>query len=89
LANSSDESRPQDRCTFVHSQESHTRIEEERAQVLKIRVAGLAVSLDDFSAGVEQSLSDPLGRAWNRDLSVVLSYADRLLNARARGRIRR
>lgn len=28
----------------------------------KIRVAGFAVSLDGFSAGVEQSLSDPLGK---------------------------
>src|ERR1700676_3026734 len=55
LASSSGESRPLDRCTFVHSQESHhkkviTRIEEERAQMSKIRVAGFAVSLDGFSA---------------------------------------
>jgi dihydrofolate reductase len=28
----------------------------------KIRVAGFAVSLDGFSAGVEQSLNDPLGK---------------------------
>ncbi len=28
----------------------------------KVRVAGFAVSLDGFSAGVEQSLSDPLGK---------------------------
>lgn len=28
----------------------------------KVRVAGLGVSLDGFSAGIEQSLSDPLGK---------------------------
>jgi dihydrofolate reductase len=28
----------------------------------KVRVAGFAVSLDGFSAGIEQSLSDPLGK---------------------------
>ena len=28
----------------------------------KVRVAGLSVSLDGFSAGIEQSLSDPLGK---------------------------
>src|ERR1700728_3762704 len=28
----------------------------------KVRVAGFSVSLDGFSAGIEQSLSDPLGR---------------------------
>ena len=28
----------------------------------KVRVAGFGVSLDSFSAGVEQSLSDPLGK---------------------------
>jgi hypothetical protein len=28
----------------------------------KVRVVGSSVSLDDFSAGVEQSLSDPLGK---------------------------
>ena len=28
----------------------------------KIRVAGFAVSLDGFSAGVKQSLTDPLGK---------------------------
>jgi dihydrofolate reductase len=39
-----------------------TRIEEERAQMSRTRVAGFAVSLDGFSAGVEQSLSDPLGK---------------------------
>jgi dihydrofolate reductase len=39
-----------------------TRIEEERAQMSKIRVAGFAVSLDGFSARVEQSLGDPLGK---------------------------
>src|SRR4029077_18137958 len=28
----------------------------------KVRVAGFGVSLDGFSAGIEQSLSDPLGK---------------------------
>ena len=28
----------------------------------KLRVAGFSVSLDGFGAGVEQSLSDPLGK---------------------------
>ena len=28
----------------------------------KVRVAGFSVSLDGFSAGIEQSLSDPLGK---------------------------
>ena len=28
----------------------------------KVRVAGFGVSLDGFSAGVEQSLNDPLGK---------------------------
>jgi hypothetical protein len=28
----------------------------------KVRVAGFSVSLDRFSAGIEQSLDDPLGK---------------------------
>jgi hypothetical protein len=28
----------------------------------KVRVAGFGVSLDGFSAGIEQSLDDPLGK---------------------------
>ena len=28
----------------------------------KVRIAGFGVSLDGFSAGIEQSLSDPLGK---------------------------
>jgi hypothetical protein len=28
----------------------------------KVRVTGFGLSLDGFSAGIEQSLSDPLGR---------------------------
>jgi hypothetical protein len=28
----------------------------------KVRIAGFGVSLDGFSAGVEQSLNDPLGK---------------------------
>jgi hypothetical protein len=28
----------------------------------KVRVAGFGVSLDGFSAGIEQSLNDPLGK---------------------------
>ncbi len=28
----------------------------------KVRVAGFGVSLDGFSAGIEQSLSDPFGK---------------------------
>jgi dihydrofolate reductase len=34
----------------------------ERTQMQKVRVAGFGVSLDGFSAGIEQSLSDPLGK---------------------------
>jgi dihydrofolate reductase len=45
-----------------HSQEGHTSSEEKRAPMSKIRVAGFSVSLDGFSAGVEQSLSNPLGK---------------------------
>jgi dihydrofolate reductase len=37
-------------------------IEKEREQMSKVRVAGFGVSLDGFSAGVEQSLNDPLGK---------------------------
>jgi dihydrofolate reductase len=37
-------------------------IQEERTQMPKVRVAGFSVSLDGFSAGIEQSLSDPLGK---------------------------
>jgi dihydrofolate reductase len=33
-----------------------------RARMPKVRVAGFGVSLDGFSAGTEQSLSDPLGK---------------------------
>src|ERR1700680_5062670 len=39
-----------------------TEIQEERTQMQKVRVAGFGVSLDGFSAGIEQSLSDPLGK---------------------------
>jgi len=35
---------------------------EERTKMSKVRVAGFGLSLDGFSAGIEQSLSDPLGR---------------------------
>jgi len=33
----------------------------------KVRVAGFSVSLDGFSAGIEQSLSDPLGK-WGTEI---------------------
>ena len=33
-----------------------------KAHMPKVRVAGFSVSLDGFSAGIEQSLSDPLGK---------------------------
>ena len=39
-----------------------TEIQEERKQMQKVRVAGFSVSLDGFSAGIEQSLSDPIGK---------------------------
>ena len=39
-----------------------TEVQEERTQMPKVRVAGFGVSLDGFSAGIEQSLSDPLGK---------------------------
>src|SRR5579863_10256376 len=32
------------------------------AQMSKVRVAGFGISLDGFSAGIEQSLDDPLGK---------------------------
>ena len=37
----------------------------------KVRVAGISVSLDGFSAGVEQSLRDPLG---NRGTEIFQWY---------------
>ena len=39
----------------------------------KVRVAGLGVSLDGFSAGTEQSLKDPLGKggSFNGTFSVT------------------
>ena len=33
----------------------------------KVRVAGFSVSLDGYNAGIEQSLSDPLGKRGVRD----------------------
>jgi len=55
----------------------------------RVRVAGFGISLDGFSAGIEQSLEDPLGQARSRDLSVVLPYQVILLDARAGRRIYR
>ncbi len=37
-------------------------IREKTVQMPKVRVAGFSVSLDGFSAGIEQSLTDPLGK---------------------------
>jgi len=37
-------------------------IQEKSTQMPKVRVAGFSVSLDGFSAGIDQSLSDPLGK---------------------------
>src|SRR5215469_16302107 len=37
----------------------------------KVRVAGFSVSLDGFSAGIEQSLNDPLGK---RGTDIFLWY---------------
>jgi hypothetical protein len=37
-------------------------IREKSAEMPKVRVAGFSVSLDGFSAGIEQSLSHPLGK---------------------------
>jgi dihydrofolate reductase len=37
-------------------------MEKKETLMPKVRVAGFAVSLDGFSAGIEQSLSDPLGK---------------------------
>src|ERR1700730_10440609 len=39
-----------------------TTIQEGIAQMPKVRVAGFGVSLDGFSAGIEQSRHDPIGK---------------------------
>jgi len=38
------------------------KLEEDETHMPKVRVAGFGVSLDGFSAGIEQSLNDPLGK---------------------------
>jgi hypothetical protein len=43
----------------------------------KVRVAGFNISLDGFSAGIEQSLNDLLGK-FGAEISQVLSAARRL-----------
>jgi hypothetical protein len=53
---------PYDERSSGLEQNVRTRSGEERAQMSKVRVAGFSVSLDGFSAGIEQTLSDPLGK---------------------------
>jgi dihydrofolate reductase len=40
----------------------NTSIQEKCAHMPKVRVAGFGISLDGFSAGIEQSLDNPLGK---------------------------
>jgi dihydrofolate reductase len=47
---------------FRSGAKSQHKNEGGKAQMSKVRIAGFAVSLDGFSAGIEQSLSDPLGK---------------------------
>ena len=55
----------------------------------KVRVAGFSVSLDGFSAGIEQSLSDPLGKRGTEIFQWFFHTRSFPLNARARGWIGR
>src|SRR6202166_2617844 len=41
---------------------ANSEVRKRGAYMSRVRVAGFSVSLDGFSAGIEQSLSDPLGR---------------------------
>jgi dihydrofolate reductase len=59
---SSDGSTLHDKSRILSGAKIGTGIAEEAAEMSKIRVAGFGVSLDGFSAGIEQSLSDPLGK---------------------------
>src|SRR3954469_2195615 len=53
---------PRPSCAVFSIAKCQHKNREERAQMPKVRVAGFSVSLDGFSAGIEQSLSDPLGK---------------------------
>src|SRR5256885_2967212 len=55
------------RSTFAKTSWRHRvrgliRIRKRGAYMSKVRVAGFGLSLDGFSAGIEQSLDDPLGK---------------------------
>ena len=45
------------KCEYIS-----TKIRERVCEMSKVRVAGFGLSLDGFSAGIEQSLSNPLGK---------------------------